>query len=113
VFASHVGSWLLDVGVFGTIFLSMLFAAVCCLVIGQYNRTAFDIGDILMIFALGAIPTFGIFYYRYYTIATAFVYVAAIFFYILAKYNFVWNSRSTELATESAETMEPEKNEET
>ena len=113
VFASHVGSWLLDVGVFGTIFLSMLFAAVCCLVIGQYNRTAFDIGDILMIFALGAIPTFGIFYYRYYTIATAFVYVAAIFFYILAKYNFVWNSRSTELATESAETMEPEKTEET
>ena len=89
VFASHIGSWLLDTGVVGAILISSLFAMVCCIVIGRYNRTDFDIGEVFMIFALGAIPTFGIFYYRYYTVATAFVYVAAICFYILSKYVFV------------------------
>ena len=90
VFASHVGSWLLDTGVVGAILISILYAVVCCVVIGRYNRTEFDIGDVFMIFALGAVPTFGIFYYRYYTVAMAFVYVAAIGFYILSKYIFVW-----------------------
>ena len=92
VFASHVGSWLLDTGVVGAILISILFAVVCCIVINRYNRTEFDIGDVFMIFALGAVPTFGIFYYRYYTVATAFVYVAAIAFYILSKYVFVWGN---------------------
>lgn len=90
VFASHVGSWLLDTGVMGAVLISILFAVICCIVIGRYNRTEFDVGDVFMIFALGAVPTFGIFYYRYYTIATAFVYVVAISFYILSKYVFVW-----------------------
>lgn len=91
VFASHIGSWLLDVGVVGAILLSAFFAFICCLVIDRYNRTEFDVSDVLMLFALGAVPTFGIFYYRYYTVATAFVYLAAGLLFLFSKYIFVWH----------------------
>ena len=90
VFASHVGSWMLDTGIAGSISICILFALICCLIIKTYNRTVFDIADVLMIFSLGAIPTFGIFYYRYYTIATAFIYVAAGALYIFSKFIFTW-----------------------
>lgn len=91
VFASHIGSWLLDVGVVGAILISAFFAFICCLVINRYNRTEFDVSDVLMLFALGAVPTFGIFYYRYYTVATAFVYLAAGLLFLFSKYIFVWH----------------------
>lgn len=90
VFASHVGSWFLDTGVIGSLLICIVFAIICCLVIKRYNRTEFDIADVIMIFTLGAVPTFGIFYYRYYSIATAFVYVAAGILYLFSKYIFVW-----------------------
>ena len=90
VFASHVGSWLLDTGVVGCTLISVVFALLCCLVIKRYNRTEFDIADVLMLFTLGAVPAFGIFYYRYYSIATAFVYVAAIALFLCSKVIFVW-----------------------
>lgn len=96
VFASHIGSWLLDTGVVGAILISLLFAFLCCLVINRYNRIEFDISDVLMLFALGAVPTFGIFYYRYYTVATAFVYVAAGMLYLCSKFIFVWGTDDTE-----------------
>lgn len=91
VFASHIGSWLLDVGVVGAILISAFFAFICCLVINRYNRTEFDVSDVLMLFALGAVPTFGIFYYRYYTIGTALVYLAAGLLFLFSKYIFVWH----------------------
>lgn len=91
VFASHIGSWLLDVGVVGAILISAFFAFICCLVVNRYNRTEFDVSDVLMLFALGAVPTFGIFYYRYYTVATAFVYLAAGLLFLFSKYIFVWH----------------------
>ena len=91
VFASHIGSWLLDTGVIGSIVISVIFAILCCLVIQRYNRTDYDIADIIMIFTLGVVPTFGIFYYRYYSFQTAVVYVAAIGLYLFSKFIFVWN----------------------
>ena len=96
VFASHVGSWLLDTGVVGSILISMFFTLICCLVVQRYNRTDFDIADVLMLYALGAIPTFGIFYYRYYTVANAFVYVAAGALFIYSKFIFVWPKEEKE-----------------
>lgn len=95
VFASHIGSWLLDTGVIGAIFISLLFALLSCLVVGRYNRTDFDIAEVFMIFALGAVPTFGIFYYRYYTVATAFVYFAAGMLYLYSRFIFVWKKPQT------------------
>ncbi len=96
VFASHVGSWLLDAGVVGATVLSLLFALLCCWVIRRYDRIVFDIGDLFMIFILAAVPVFGIFYYRYYSISTTFVCVPVIFFYMYSKLNFVWKAENEE-----------------
>lgn len=90
VFASHVGSWFLDTGDVGVLFICTFFAILCCLVIQRYDRTEFDIADVLMLFTLGAVPTFGIFYYRYYSLQTAVVYAAAISIYLFSKVVFVW-----------------------
>lgn len=96
VFATHVGSWLLDAGTIGCSVICMLFFIICCWVIKQYNRDEFDIADVLMIFVLGAVPTFGIFYYRYYSIATAFIYVPTIILYVLSKFVVVWKQEPQE-----------------
>lgn len=104
VFASHVGSWFIDTGEFGAIIISVLFALFCCLVIKRYNRTEFDIADILMLFALGAVPTFGIFYYRYYSFQTAVVSATAVVLYLLSKFVFVW-TKSNEKNSECQKRM--------
>lgn len=96
VFASHVGSWLLDIGVIGATLLSLIFALIVCLVINKYNRVQFDVADLLMLFALGAVPTFGVFYYRYYSFQTAVVYAAAILLFLLSKFVIVWKSNKLE-----------------
>ena len=96
VFASHVGSWLLDIGVIGATLVSLIFALIVCLVINKYNRVQFDVADLLMLFALGAVPTFGVFYYRYYTYQTAVVYAAAILLFLLSKFVIVWKNKELE-----------------
>lgn len=94
VFASHIGAWLLDVGVGGCIIMSIVFFLLCCLVIQRYDRMAFDIAEVMMIFILGAVPTFGIFYYRYYSIGTAFIYVPVCILYLFSKIVFVWKKHA-------------------
>jgi len=96
VFASHIGSWMLDTGVVGSCIISALFFLVCCLVIRNFNRTEFDIADVMMIFVLGAVPTFGIFYYRYYSIGTAFIYVAAGALFLFSKLKIIWKKDDKE-----------------
>ena len=110
VFASHIGSWFLDGGIIGSIIIAAMFAILCCFVIRQYDRTEFDIAEVFMLFILGAVPTFGIFYYRYYSIATAFVYVAAILLYLFSKIDIVWgeDSEAEETAVTSAADCSPE-----
>lgn len=106
VFASHIGSWLLDTGVIGCIIISVIFFLICCLVIKNYNRRKFDIADVLMLFALGAVPTFGIFYYRYYSTATAFVYAAAFVLFILSKFRLVWKKAEDDEPTNISDDYE-------
>lgn len=96
VFATHIGSWMLDTGVIGAVLISIFFALLCCLIIKRYDRREFDIADVLMLFVLGSVPTFGIFYYRYYSIATAFVSVAAITLYACSRFIIVWKKDEPE-----------------
>lgn len=91
VFATHVGSWLLDSGVYGAFFFSCAFAFICLFVIRKYNRREFSIEEILLLYTLGTIPTFGIFYYRFYHYAIALQYVVAGLLYINSRYRVVWN----------------------
>lgn len=97
VFASHIGSWFLDVGIVGCTTITLLFFVICCLVINRYERREFDIADLMMVFILGAVPTFGIFYYRYYSIYTSFIYVPAILLFLYSKVDIIWSKdESTE-----------------
>lgn len=97
VFASHVGSWLLDVGVIGAFVLSFLFALISLIVIGRFNREVYDISDVLMLFCLVTIPIFGIFYYRYYSAPLAIQYLVAGLLYLFAKVSIVWHKDKTEV----------------
>ncbi|MBQ0050083.1 MAG: oligosaccharide repeat unit polymerase [Bacteroidales bacterium] len=90
VFASHVGSWMLDIGVGGAFVLCCIFALLSVLVIRYYNRKEFDIEELLLIYVLAAVPVFGIFYYRYYHIALAIIYLVAVLLYLFSKLRFVW-----------------------
>lgn len=91
VFASHVGSWMLDTGVGGAILISGLFALLTILVIRYHNRKEFDLEELLLIFVLAAVPVFGIFYYRFYHIALALIYLVAAILYLFSKVQFTWH----------------------
>lgn len=96
VFATHVGSWLLDTGIMGSIVISLFFSFVVLLIIKKYNREEYDIAEILLLFTLATIPIFGIFYYRFYHIAIALQYIMAIILYILSKITISLKSENNE-----------------
>lgn len=93
VFATHVGSWLIDTGTVGATFISILFALICIGVIKYHDRNSFDIEEILLLYILAVVPIFGIFYYRYYHSVIAFQYLAAGTIYLLSKIKITWNKK--------------------
>lgn len=96
VFATHVGAWMLDIGIMGAIIWSCLFSLLCLIIIRYFNRKTFDVSEVLLLFVLATIPIFGIFYYRFYSFQIALQYVLAGILYILSWYEFVWKSPSKE-----------------
>lgn len=95
VFATHVGAWMLDVGVVGAVMLSVLFSLACLYVVKYYNRTEYDVSDVLMLFIFATVPIFGIFYYRFHGFYIALQYVFAGIIYILSKFEFKWSRNKT------------------
>lgn len=92
VFATHVGAWLLDLGLIGCFIYSFAFALICTLLIRYFNRTTFDVSEILVIFVMATVPIFGIFYYRFHSFQISLQYICAAFLYIMSKYRFVWKT---------------------
>lgn len=90
VFASHVGSWMLDGGVMFASLLSVVYSLICLLVIYRRNRRQFDVGDVLLLFALSNIPIFGIFYYRFYHMVLALQLLMAFMLFVFSKFVIVW-----------------------
>ena len=97
VFATHVGAWLLDIGLAGCIIYTLSFALVCILLIKYYNRKEFEITEVLLIFIVATLPIFGIFYSRFYNFSNAVQYLLVAILYFLSRYHFVWsrNEQST------------------
>ncbi len=95
VFATHVGAWLLDVGVVGAVVLSLLFCLACLCVVKYRERTVYDIADVLMIFIFATVPIFGIFYYRFHGFYIALQYVFAGIIYVLSKFEFKWSKKKS------------------
>lgn len=93
VFATHVGAWMLDIGIVGAIIWSVLFALLCVLIIKYLDRSEFEITEVLMLFILATIPIFGVFYYRFHSFQIALQYLIVIILYLLSKVKFVWGKK--------------------
>lgn len=90
VFATHVGSWLIDIGVVGCFVYAMIFSLICLLIIKYFNRTDYEISEVLILFVLSTTPIFGVFYYRFHSFQIALQYLIAGLLYLMSKYKFVW-----------------------
>lgn len=103
VFASHVGSWLIDLGAVGATLLCGLFALGCVLIIKTYDRDTYDIAEVFMLFILASVPIFGIFYYRFYNMNIAIQYALAFALYLFSKVEVVLTRHNDEnLETEES-----------
>ncbi len=82
VFATFAGDIMLDLSPVGAVLWAIIFFFLCISSIRYAHKENYDIGDVLVIFTLAAVPIFGIFYYRYYasTFFYMFISVAIIFF---------------------------------
>jgi len=94
VFATHVGSWLIDIGLVGCTVYATLFGLICTLLIKYYNRKEYEITEVLFLFIFATTPIFGIFYYRFHGIAIGLQYVFVGMLYILSRYRFVWGGNN-------------------
>lgn len=88
VFATFIGAVLLDVGFIGVIIWCLFYAFMALFVLKYYNRTKFDISDILCLFVLASVPVFGVFYYRFYSFYIAIEILFVLFLFVMSKYKF-------------------------
>lgn len=90
VFATHVGAWFLDVGLVGCIIYASLYALVCLLLIRYFDRSSFDVTEVMLLFVMATVPVFGIFYYRFHSFAIALQYLIAGLWFLMSKFSLVW-----------------------
>jgi len=65
VFTSFLGTFLLDLGKIPMILWTLMFFALCMLFLPPPNDSSMSFEVLMLLFALAAVPTFGVFYYRY------------------------------------------------
>lgn len=91
VFPTFIGDILLDLSFIGLLIWVLFYFTIVCLVIKSGRRNEIDVGEMLMIFILGAIPVFGIFYYRFYNYYSTLIIMIAAFVYIITKFKYIGN----------------------
>lgn len=89
VFPTYLGDIMLDITIWGMLIWSIFFFIVTMLIIKASHRKAFNIGEMIGIFACAVIPIFGIFYYRYFYFTYTFLLIIAATIYISSKIKFV------------------------
>ena len=85
VFPSFVGDLLLDISLIGAIIWVLYYFIIVFLIVKKAHRREIDIGEMLAIFVMAAIPIFGVFYYRYMTYSHSFIILLALVVYVLTK----------------------------
>lgn len=90
VFATYVGDVMLDLTPIGAIIWCIAFFIITLSLIRYNHRTEYDIGDILAIFMLAAIPIFGIFYYRYFSFPSFYMLLSVIVIMFFSKHKVVY-----------------------
>lgn len=86
VFPTFIGEIMLDLSPIGMIIWVSYYMLIVFLIIKRKERESFDIGEVLIIFTLGVIPVFGIFYYRFFFFTHGFIILIASSMYALSKF---------------------------
>ena len=102
VFATYIGDVMLDLSPVGSILWMMLFVLICILTIRYAHRDEYDVGDVLALFTLAAVPIFGIFYYRYYSFVYFYLFILVVILFILHKVKFVFMASDNDKEDEDA-----------
>lgn len=89
VFPTFVGDIMLDITPMGMIAWVVMYFLVVCMVIKSSHRETFSIGEVILIFVMGVIPVFGIFYYRYCTFQYSLMVMIAVALFFSSKYKIV------------------------
>ena len=89
VFPTFIGDIMLDITPIGMVAWVLMYFLFTCMIIKRSHREELTIGEVIMIFVLGVIPVFGIFYYRYSTFFYTLMMIMAFFVYLLSKYKIV------------------------
>lgn len=90
IFASFIGDIMLDLSPIGMAIWVLYYFLACLLLIKRAHRTEIDISDVLVIFAAAILPTFGIFYYRFYNRSSTFLVLIGLTIYLLSRYKIVY-----------------------
>ena len=90
VFATYIGDIMLDLSPIGVVTWSLFFFFLSLCTIRYAHKEEYDVGDVLAYFTLAAIPIFGIFYYRYYSVAHIYMCIMVVVLYFFSKKQFVY-----------------------
>ncbi len=90
VFPTFLGEVMLDLSPIGMISWAIYYFLACMLIIKMRERTEYDIGEVVAIFTLAAIPIFGIFYYRYFYYTHALITIISALLYLCSKFKLVY-----------------------
>jgi len=85
VFATYAGDIMLDLSPIGVVIWAFLYFFLCLACIRFAHKEEYDVGDVLIIFTLAAIPIFGIFYYRYYSATYIYMFISVAVVFALSK----------------------------
>ena len=101
VFPSFAGDILLDLGPIGVVLWVIGYAILTIIIIREYYRNEFNVGEVLLLFVLVSVPLFGIFYYRFHTVNHGYVILVAIVFYFISKIKFVFSRKDDDICNYS------------
>ena len=93
IFASYLGDFLLDVGIYGMLIWIVCFVLLCIMTLPR-SSPVISFGQVLWYYMLATIPMFGIFYYPYFTWLQVVCIIICAVMSILFHYNFVYKSKS-------------------
>ena len=90
VFPTFAGDIMLDITPVGVVIWCMIFFVFSLSLIRYAHKETYDVGDILAIFTLAAVPIFGIFYYRYYFVQSIYLFIAVATIFLVSKFRIIY-----------------------
>lgn len=88
VFGTFLGDILIDLGFVGLCMWIIIYLLLIISFIGYRDRSEIDVGELLVLFIIAAVPLFGIFYYRYYLYTHFFTILFGGIAYFMSKVHF-------------------------